>query len=189
MTAKVSKKLNSKDSEAIKQILKSRFEKNMKRHKDVDWKKVESKLDKNPDKLWSLNEMEKSGGEPDVIGIDKKTGEIIFCDCAAESPKVRASLCYDKDAWNKRKEHKPKSNAIDMATSMGITIMTEEEYHAFQKLGPFDQKTSSWLLSPPEIRKLGGAIFGDFRFGRVFIYHNTAESYYGSRGFRGILKV
>ena len=169
--------------------LKERFEKNMKRHKGLEWAKVEAKLLKNPDKLWSLNEMERTGGEPDVVDLNARSGEYIFFDCAAESPKDRRSLCYDREAWESRKEFKPESSAMDIATAMGIEMLTEEQYHFLQKLGSFDAKTSSWLSTPPEIRKLGGAIFGDYRFGRVFIYHNGASSYYAARGFRGALQV
>lgn len=169
--------------------LKTRFEKNMNRHKGFEWTKVQAKLEANTEKLWSLSEMERTGGEPDVVGFDKKTGEYIFYDCSAESPKGRRSLCYDRAAWESRKAHKPENSALDMAAAMGIKILTEEEYRELQKLGEFDLKTSSWIETPSDIRKLGGAIFGDYRFGRVFIYHNGAESYYGARGFRGSLKV
>lgn len=161
----------------------------MNRHKDIEWKKVEEKLKTHPEKLWSLNEMEESGGEPDVVGFDKKTSEYIFYDCSGESPKGRRSLCYDREALESRKKHKPKNSAMDLAGDMGIELLTEEEYYKLQELGEFDSKTSSWLKTPNELRKLGGAIFGDYRFGRVFIYHNGAESYYGARGFRGSLKV
>ncbi|MBL4931606.1 DUF4256 domain-containing protein [Clostridium paridis] len=169
--------------------LKSRFEKNMNRHKGVEWSKVEEKLEANMEKLWSLNEMEVTGGEPDVIGHDEKTGEYIFYDCSAESPKGRRSVCYDPEALESRKEHKPKNSAIGMATDMGIEILTEEQYRELQKLGNFDLKTSNWVKTPSEIRKQGGAIFTDFRYDNVFVYHNGAESYYGSRGFRGSLRV
>jgi hypothetical protein len=169
--------------------LKARFEKNMKRHKGLEWAKVEARLLKDPGKLWSLNEMERTGGEPDVVDLDSKTGEYVFFDCAAESPKDRRSLCYDREAWESRKEFKPESNAMDMATAMGIEMLTEEQYHFLHQYGSFDAKTSSWLRTAPEMRKLGGAIFGDFRFGRVFIYHNGASSYYAARGFRGALRV
>ncbi len=181
--------LSSEAREALLIVLEIRFEKNMNRHYGLEWAKVRARLEANPEKLASLNEMEQSGGEPDVVGQDQKTGETIFYDCSEESPDGRRSLCYDGAAWNARKEHKPKSNAVDMATAMGIELLTEEEYQALQKLGNFDMKTSSWLKTPADIRKLGGAIFGDRRFGRIFVYHNGAESYYGSRGFRGVLRV
>ena len=181
--------LSPKDSKELLTTLKSRYEKNTPRHKGLDWTKVEAKLLANPEKLWSLNEMEKSGGEPDVIGFDKKSGEFIFCDCSPESPAGRRSFCYDYEAWNSRKEHKPKNNAIDAAKEMGIELLNEEQYHDLQNLGVFDLKTSSWLRTPTDIRELGGAIFGDRRFNRVFVYHNGAESYYAARGFRGTLKV
>ena len=170
-------------------ILKTRFEKNMPRHQGLDWANVQAKIEANPEKLWSLNEMEETGGEPDVVGQDSKTGEYLFYDCAAESPKGRRSVCYDHEALESRKEYKPGNSAVGMAADMGITLLTEEEYRDLQSLGHFDSKTSSWLATPPEIRKLGGAIFGDYRFGRVFVYHNGAESYYAARGFRGSLKV
>lgn len=169
--------------------LKARFEKNGKRHKGIDWEKVQARLEKAPDKLWSLYEMEKTGGEPDVVGQDKKTGEYIFIDCSAESPKDRRSLCYDKEALDARKEFKPVNSAVEMASSMGIELLTEEEYHSLQELGKFDLKTSSWLKTPTEIRKLGGSIFGDRRYDHVFVYHNGAESYYAARGFRGSIRV
>lgn len=170
-------------------ILKTRFEKNTKRHKGLDWGDVEAKLKEHPNKLWIVNEMEETGGEPDVIGFNKKTKEFIFCDCAAETPKERRSLCYDPEALASRKEHKPKHSAVAMAEEIGIELLTEEQYQELQKLGSFDTKTSSWLQTPNEVRSLGGAIFGDCRFGRVFIYHNGAESYYAARGFRGIVRV
>lgn len=170
-------------------ILKKRFEGNLPRHPDVLWEDVQVKITENPDKLWSLNQMEESGGEPDVTGFDEKTKEFIFCDCAPESPKTRRSICYDHQALESRKENRPKDSAVQMAEKMGIALLDENQYRELQKLGSFDTKTSSWLLTPPEIRKLGGAIFGDCRFNHVFIYHNGAESYYGGRGFRGILKV
>ena len=169
--------------------LKARFEENMNRHKGLDWAKVEAKLEANTEKLWSLCDMEKSGGEPDVVGFDKKTGEFIFFDCSAESPSGRRSLCYDGEALNARKEHKPKSSAADMAADMGIELLTEEQYRELQKLGEFDLKTSSWVKTPVEVRSLGGAIFCDRRFGRIFTYHNGAESYYAGRAFRGSLRV
>lgn len=175
--------------EELISVLKARFEKNMKRHKGLVWDKIQSILEANTEKLRSLNEMERTGGEPDVVGFDKKSGEYIFYDCSPESPAGRRSFCYDREALNSRKEHKPKNSALDMASQMGIEILTEEEYHKLQGLGNFDTKTSSWIKTPTDIRKLGGAIFADFRFGRVFVYHNGAESYYAARGFRGSLKV
>lgn len=183
------KELSQEQTEELLGILKTRFEKNMNRHKGIKWAEVQTKLEANPEKLWSLNEMEMTGGEPDVVGIDKKTGEYIFFDCSQESPKGRRSLCYDHKALESKKEHKPKNSAIGMAAEMGIELLTEEQYHELQQLGNFDAKTSSWLKTPTEVRKLGGAIFGDWRFGRVFIYHNGAESYYAARGFRGALRV
>lgn len=183
------KTLSSKQIEELLKTLKARFEKNVNRHKGIEWTKVEAKLNKNTNKLWSLNEMERTGGEPDVAGCDKKTNEYIFYDCSAESPKDRRSVCYDHEALEKRKEHKPKDSAVNMATTMGIELMTEEQYQELQKLGSFDAKTSSWLNTPSAVRKLGGAISGEYRFGRVFIYANGAESYFASRGFRGVLKV
>jgi hypothetical protein len=186
---KTNKSLSSEQQSEILNILQERFIKNMQRHEGLDWAKIQFKLEANPEKLWSLDQMECTDGEPDVIGFDKDTNEYIFVDCAAESPKSRRSFCYDNEALASRKENKPKNSAVGLATEMGIEILTEQQYHDFHKLGKFDNKTSSWLKAPAEIRKLGGAIFGDFRFGRVFIYHNGAESYYGSRGFRGILKV
>jgi len=190
------KNLSPKQIEELLKTLKARFEKNMNRHKGIEWNKVETKLKKNTDKLWSLNEMEKTGGEPDVVAFDNlpagkagKTGEYIFYDCSIESPKDRRSLCYDPEALASRKEYKPKDSAVNLASEMGIDMMTEEQYFELQKLGGFDAKTSSWLKTPSDIRKLGGAISGEFRFGRVFIYANGAESYFASRGFRGVLKV
>ena len=183
------KELSTKQSAALLMTLKARFEKNMNRHKGLDWAKVEARLTANKGKLWSLNAMEESGGEPDVVGHDKKTGEYIFYDCAPESPKGRRSICYDRKAWDSRKENKPENTAEDMAADMGIDILTEEQYRALQQLGAFDAKTSSWVKTPEAIRKLGGAIFCDFRFGTVFTYHNGAESYYAARGFRGSLSV
>lgn len=183
------KLLSAAASEELLKTLKDRFEKNRSRHKDVDWNKVQAKLEANPEKLWSLDEMEVTGGEPDVIGFDEKTGEFIFCDCAAESPKERRSFCYDHEALEARKANKPENSAVNLAAEMGVELLTEEQYQELQKLGNFDLKTSSWLKSPAEIRKLGGAIFGDRRFGRVFIYHNGADSYYAGRGFRTLLKV
>ncbi len=183
------KNLSPAQSKELINTLKERFEKNMNRHKGIDWAKVSAKLEADSGKLWSLNEMESTGGEPDVVGMDKKTGEYIFYDCAAESPKGRRSLCYDRQALDSRKEFKPKNNALDLADSMGIEILDEEQYRELQKLGNFDTKTSSWLKTPADIRKLGGAIFADFRYGNIFVYHNGAESYYAGRGFRGSLKV
>jgi hypothetical protein len=183
------KKLSSRESEALLGTLKARFEKNMVRHKGILWADVQAKLEANPGKLWSLNEMEITGGEPDVVAFDGKTGEFTFVDCSAETPKGRRSLCYDREALDSRKEFKPENSVIDMVTAMGIELLTEEQYRALQKLGNFDTKTSSWLKTPPEIRKLGGAIFADRRYGAVFVYHNGAPSYYGSRAFRGALRV
>ncbi len=182
-------KLSEKESTELLKTLQARFEKNMKRHKGIKWEDVQAKLEKSPAKIWSLNAMEKTGGEPDVVGHDKKTGEYIFYDCAAESPKGRRSICYDHEALESRKEHKPDDSAINMATDMGIEILTEEEYRALQELGEFDLKTSSWVATPPAIRKLKGALFCDRRYNTVFLYHNGAESYYGARGFRGSLRV
>lgn len=178
-----------KQSEELLKLLKARFEKNKNRHKGLDWTKVQAKLDSNAEKLWSLSEMERTGGEPDVVGQDKKSGEFIFYDCSEESPKGRRSLCYDREALESRKEFKPKNNALDMAAEMGIEILSEEQYMELQKLGSFDTKTSSWVKTPPQIRKLGGALFCDRRFDFVFLYHNGAESYYAARAFRGSLKV
>lgn len=169
--------------------LKERFEENMHRHKGLEWAKVQAKLEARPEKLWSLAEMERTGGEPDVVAFDKKTGEYVFYDCSPESPKGRRSLCFDRVAWESRKEHKPENDAVSMASAIGIELLTEEEYGELQQLGHFDMKTSSWLKTPSDIRKLGGAIFGDYRFGRVFTYHNGAESYYAARAFRGSLRV
>ena len=188
-TTSIKKNLSPKQGEELLKTLKERFEKNMNRHKGIEWNKVQTKLEKNNSKLWSLNEMERTGGEPDVVVYDKKTGEYIFYDCSAESPAGRRSLCYDAEALASRKEHKPKDSAVNMANVMGVDMMTEEQYFELQKLGIFDAKTSSWLNTPSEIRKLGGAISGEFRFGRVFIYANGAESYFASRGFRCVLKV
>ena len=176
-------------AEDLFKTLKARFEKNMQRHKDLEWAKVQSKLKANAVKVWSLNEMERTGGEPDVISFDKKTGEYIFFDCSEESPKDRRSYCYDGDALKSRKEHKPKNNAVGAAAEMGIEILTEEQYRELQHLGKFDLKTSSWVKTPSDIRKLGGAVFCDRRYDTVFLYHNGAESYYAARGFRGSLKV
>ena len=174
---------------ALLSTLKARFEKNMNRHHDLQWPAVQARLEANPDKLWSLQEMERTGGEPDVVGHDRKTGEYLFYDCAAESPKGRRSVCYDREALESRKEHKPKDSAMNMAAAMGIEMLTEEQYRELQTLGEFDTKTSSWVKTPPEIRKRGGAIFCDRRYDHVFTYHNGAESYYGARAFRGALKV
>ncbi len=181
--------LSKKQREELLRALKARFEKNMNRHKDIEWAQVQAKLEANAEKLWSLNEMEKTGGEPDVVGHDKKTGEYIFYDCSAESPKGRRSLCYDRAALEARKEHKPEDNAIDVAAAMGMELLTEEQYRELQKLGNFDTKTSSWVRTPSHIRKLGGALFCDRRFDTVFVYHNGAESYYAGRAFRGSLRV
>ena len=183
------KELASKEREALLDTLKNRFEKNIKRHKGIEWANVQAKLEKNKDKLWSLNEMEITGGEPDVVSHDKKNGEYIFYDCAAESPKERRSICYDHEALESRKEHKPKNSAIEMAADIGIEILTEEQYRMLQELGNFDTKTSSWIYTPAAIRKLGGALFCDRRYDHVFVYHNGAESYYAARGFRGSLRV
>ena len=179
------KKLSSEQREELLLILRDRFEKNMNRHKVDEWAKVQAKLEANTEKLWSLNEMESTGGEPDIIGHDKKTGEYIFCDCSAESPKGRRSICYDHEALESRKEHKPENSATEMAAEMGIELLSEEQYRELQKLGKFDAKTSSWIKTPADIRKLGGAIFADWRYGHIFVYHNGAESYYGARAFRG----
>jgi hypothetical protein len=189
MKKKKGKVLSAEQQKELLTTLKSRFEKNMKRHKGLDWNKVKEKLETNAEKLWSLSEMEITSGEPDVVGYDKKNDEFIFYDCSAESPKGRRSICYDLEGLESRKEFKPENNAIDMAAEMGIELLNEEEYRALQKLGNFDSKTSSWLKTPADIRKLGGAIFADFRYGNVFVYHNGAQSYYGGRGFRGSLKV
>jgi hypothetical protein len=190
MNPKVDKEeLSLEQRDELLRALKVRFEKNMNRHIGLEWPKVQEKLEANTEKLWSLNEMERTGGEPDVVGYDNKTDEYIFYDCSAESPKGRRSVCYDREALESRKEHKPNNSAIDMATAMGIELLTEEQYRELQELGNFDTKTSSWVVTPSEIRKLGGAIFADFRYGNVFVYHNGAESYYGARGFRGSLRV
>jgi Protein of unknown function (DUF4256) len=186
---KSKKELASKSGEVLMSTLMARFEENMHRHKGVLWARVYAKLEASPSKLWSLGEMERTGGEPDVVAYDKKSGEFLFFDCSVETPKGRTSVCYDHDGLESRKEHKPANNAIDLATAMGIELLTEEQYRQLQTLGEFDTKTSSWLLTPNDVRDLGGAIFGDRRFGRVFIYHNGAQSYYGVRGFRGSLRV
>lgn len=183
------KKIPAEQSKELLRALKTRFEKNMARHKGIAWADVEAKLEANPGKLWSLDEMENTEGEPDVIGYDKKTGEYLFVDCSAESPKGRRSVCYDHEALESRKEHKPNHSAVGMAEEMGIELLTEEQYRELQKLGKFDTKTSSWIVTPPDIRKLKGALFGDWRYGHVFVYHNGAESYYAARGFRGLLRV
>jgi hypothetical protein len=189
MTMNNKKELSTKQREELFKTLKARFEKNRNRHKDVEWDKVQARLETKNEKLWSLNEMERTGGEPDVVGHDKKTGEYIFYDCSAESPNGRRSFCYDRQALDSRKEHKPKNNALDMAAAMGIEVLTEEQYRQLQQLGNFDTKTSSWILTPADIRKLGGALFCDRRYDTVFVYHNGAESYYAARGFRGALRV
>jgi Protein of unknown function (DUF4256) len=181
--------LSNKQAEELLEALKARFEKNMNRHQGLAWGKVQTKLEANREKLWSLNEMERTGGEPDVVGQDKKTGGYIFYDCSPESPEGRRSLCYDRQALESRKEHKPKDSAMDMAAAMGIELLTEEQYRELQKHGNFDAKTSSWVKTPPNIRKLGGALFCDRRYDTVFLYHNGAESYYAARGFRGWLSV
>ncbi|SKB37574.1 DUF4256 domain-containing protein [Daejeonella lutea] len=183
------KQLSQDQRQELLQTLKTRFEKNMDRHKGIEWAKVHAKLQENETKLWSLDDMEISGGEPDVVGYDKKTGEFIFYDCSAESPKGRRSICYDHEALESRKEHKPADSAINMAANMAIEILTGDEYRELQKLGKFDTKTSSWIKTPADIRKAGGALFCDWRYGHVFTYHNGAESYYAARGFRGALRV
>lgn len=183
------KELPAEERAALLSTLKSRFEKNMNRHKDLQWPIVAEKLEKAAEKLWSLNEMEKTGGEPDVVGQDTKTGEIVFYDCSLETPKGRRSICYDQEALEARKEHKPKDSALGMAKTMGIDILTEEQYRELQQLGNFDMKSSSWVATPAAIRKLGGAVFCDYRYGNVFLYHNGADSYYAVRGFRGLLKI
>jgi len=183
------KDLSPEQREELLGALKARFEKNMNRHEVLEWAKVQAKLEANAEKLWSLNEMERTGGEPDVVGHDKKTGEYIFYDCSAESPKGRRSACYDREALESRKEHKPEGSAIDMAAAMGIELLTEEQYRNLQKLGKFDTKTSSWVKTPSDIRKLGGALFCDRRYDTIFVYHNGAESYYAARAFRGSLRV
>jgi hypothetical protein len=183
------KKLPPEQRDELLKTLKTRFEKNMNRHKGVDWATVQAKLEANADKLWSLSEMERTGGEPDVVSVGKKAGEYVFYDCADESPKGRRSVCYDREALDARKEHKPKDSALDMATAMGVELLTEEQYRELQKLGKFDTKTSSWVKTPAEIRKLGGALFCDRRYDQVFLYHNGADSYYAARAFRGWLSV
>ncbi|WP_342574870.1 DUF4256 domain-containing protein [Paenibacillus sp. FSL M8-0142] len=183
------RELSPEQREELLQTLKARFEKNMNRHPGLEWADVQAKLEANPEKLWSLHEMEETGGEPDVVGHDGKTGEYIFYDCSAESPKGRRSVCYDREALESRKEHKPKSSAVEMAAAMGIELLTEEQYRELQQLGNFDMKTSSWVITPERIRRLGGALFCDRRYDTVFVYHNGAESYYAARGFRGSLRV
>ena len=183
------KQLSPEQNEELLHTLKARFEKNMNRHKGMEWAKVQAKLENNPEKLWTLDEMEITGGEPDVVGFDEKTSEYVFFDCSPETPKERRSFCYDRAALDSRKANKPGNSAVDSADEMGIELLTEEQYHQLQQLGNFDLKTSSWLKTPSDIRKLGGAIFGDRRFNRVFIYHNGADSYYAARGFRGALRV
>src|SRR5688572_3578033 len=183
------KPLSPKQREELLKALKARFEKNLNRHKGLEWAKVQARLEANPEKLWSLNEMESTDGEPDVVGQDKKTGEYIFFDCSAETPKGRVSVCYDREGWLSRKEARPKTTAMDMAAAMGVELLTEEEYLELQKLGEFDTKTSSWVKTPPDIRKLGGALYCDRRYGRVFVGHNGAQSYYAARGFRGWVRV
>jgi hypothetical protein len=189
MATKTKKEITNKQKTELLSALKSRFEKNMKRHKGIEWASVLTKLEVNPEKLWSLHAMELSGGEPDVIDYDKKSDHYIFCDCSAESPKGRRSVCYDREALDTRKEFKPANTAVDMASELGIDFLNEAQYRFLQTLGHFDAKTSSWIKTPDDIRKLGGAIFGDYRFGRVFVYHNGASSYYAARGFRGLLRV
>lgn len=189
MSVERNKELSPEQREELLRALKARFEKNMNRHKGLEWAKVQAKLEANTEKLWSLNEMERTGGEPDVVGHDKKTGEYIFYDCSAESPKGRRSVCYDREGQEARKAFKPEDNAIDMAAAMGIELLTEEEYRELQKLGNFDSKTSSWVKTPSDIRNLGGALFCDRRYDTVFVYHNSAPTYYRARAFRGSLRV
>jgi hypothetical protein len=189
MSASAKKQLSSKKCSELFRALKTRFEKNLNRHKGLEWARVQARLEAHAGKLWSINEMERTGGEPDVVGQDKNTGAYIFFDCSAESPNGRTSVCYDREGLESRKEHRPKNTAMDMATAMGIELLTEEEYFELQKLGEFDTKTSSWVKTPADIRKLGGALYGDRRYGRVFVGHNGAQSYYGARAFRGSLRV
>jgi hypothetical protein len=181
--------LNAKQREELLKALKARFEKNLNRHDGLEWAEVQARLEAHPEKLWSLNEMERTGGEPDIVGYDGETGEYIFYDCSAESPKGRRSVCYDREGLEARKEFRPGDSAVDMAAAMGIELLTEEQYRELQKLGEFDAKTSSWVKTPADIRELGGALFADRRYGHVFVYHNSAPSYYGARGFRGSLRV
>jgi hypothetical protein len=188
-TATDKKTLSARQTEDLLKTLEQRFQKNMNRHKGIEWGKVQAKLQANPEKLWSLHEMERTGGEPDIVGEDKKSGEYLFYDCSAESPKGRRSICYDRDGLESRKEFKPNDTAVDMATAMGIELLTEEQYRELQKLGEFDTKTSSWIKTPADIRKLGGALFADRRYNNVFVYHNGAQSYYAARAFRGVLSV
>ncbi|HSE32461.1 MAG TPA: DUF4256 domain-containing protein [Pyrinomonadaceae bacterium] len=188
-TSKTKKQLSAEQREELLTALKARFEKNMNRHKGLEWSRVQARLEANTERLWSLSEMERTGGEPDVVGHDKKTGEYVFYDCSAESPKGRRSVCYDREALESRKEHKPGNSVIDMAAAMGVELLTEEQYRELQQLGDFDTKTSSWVKTPPAIRKLGGALFCDRRYDMVFLYHNGAESYYAARGFRGSLRI
>ena len=188
-TVETKKQLSPKQREELLRTLKARFEKNLNRHKGLGWAKVQARLEANTEKLWSLHEMERTGGEPDLVGHDKKTGECVFYDCSAETPKDRTSVCYDREGWESRKEHRPKTTAMDMAAAMGIELLTEEEYFELQKLGEFDTKTSSWVKTPAEIRRLGGALYCDRRYGRVFVGHNGAQSYYAARAFRGSLRV
>jgi hypothetical protein len=183
------KKLSPEQREELLRALKARFEKNMGRHKGLEWARVQAKLEARIERLWSIHEMETTGGEPDVVGLDRKTNEYVFYDCSAESPRGRRSVCYDGEALKSRKEHKPKNSAVEMAAAMGIELLTEEQYRELQKLGDFDTKTSSWVKTPSDIRKLGGALFCDRRYGHVFVYHNGAQSYYAARGFRGSLRV
>jgi hypothetical protein len=186
---KTKRNLSMEERDELVLSLQARFEKNKNRHPDIEWSQVDAKLQADTGKLWSLHEMERTGGEPDVIGMDRQTGEYLFVDCSPETPKGRTSVCYDREGLESRKEHKPKDSALDMAAAMGIELLTEEQYRELQKRGHFDTKTSSWLQTPPDIRRLGGALFGDRRFGRVFVYHNGAQSYFGVRAFRGMLRI
>ncbi|MFY7971369.1 MAG: DUF4256 domain-containing protein [Flavobacteriales bacterium] len=183
------KELSAAQTQSLLSVLQHRFEKNKKRHAQIEWSSVVTRLEKSTSKLWSLEEMEQTGGEPDVVGVDPKSGEILFMDCSVESPSGRRSFCYDKEGWESRKEHRPENNAVDAASEMGVELLNEEQYYYLQSLGTFDTKTSSWLKTPDSVRKLGGSLFGDFRYGQVFIYHNGAQSYYAARGFRGLLRV
>lgn len=189
MHASPTKQLSPEQKAELISILKTRFEKNMNRHEDLSWSAIQARLENYPAKLWSLHEMERTGGEPDVMGYDVKTGEYLFCDCSAETPKGRRSICYDREGLESRKEHKPTGNAVDMAAEMGIELLSEEQYRELQQLGVFDSKTSSWIKTPDDVRALSGALFADFRYGKVFVYHNSAPSYYGARAFRGLLRV